>query len=128
MIAMLLLGPIGVLPSEWQTTAKPPSNHAQSSVEEIFPPAPMGLGFISPSVVHLPTKYPRRLCSGPGVCGGGVWAAATIPSPTETRAQRVRSGGSLFSFGMRLPPGVGPRILPSRSRRDNQRLFIAERQ
>ena len=56
MIPTLLLGPIGVEPSERQITAKPPSNHSQVSVEVILPPGPIGLAFSSPSVVHLPTK------------------------------------------------------------------------
>src|SRR5712691_7059805 len=35
-----------------------------------------GDGFISPSVVHLPTKYLSDSCSGPGFGGAGAWAAA----------------------------------------------------
>src|SRR5580765_1943622 len=76
MMPMLFIGPRGDLPSERQTTAKPPENHSHVSVPVTFPPGPMGLGFISPSVVHLPTKYSRRLCSGPGL-GGAPGACAT---------------------------------------------------
>src|SRR4029453_3438847 len=114
MIPRLLLGPNGVLPSLWHTTANPPSNHWQSSVEEIFPPGPIGLGFISPSVVHFPTKYPRRLCSGPGDCGpGGCWAATT-ENPTDTTTQSARSVGILFVW---LPP-LGAQTLPGERRKD----------
>ena len=71
MIPRLLLGPIGVFPSDRQMTAYFPSNHVQLSDEVILPPGPIGPGFISPSTVHLPTKYPSRACSGPGfdACG-----------------------------------------------------------
>ena len=57
---ILLLAPIGVFPTEWQTTANRPSNQSHVSVDVILPPGPMGLGFISPATVHFPTKYASR--------------------------------------------------------------------
>ncbi len=79
------------------------AHHREAALEplaivggQIFPPGPIGLGFISPSVVHFPTKYPRRLCSGPGDWGPGGCAAATTENPTDTTTQSARSGGILF--------------------------------
>ena len=47
---------LGVVPVEWHTTAKCPSNHSHRSVDVTLPPGPIGLGLISPSVVHVPRK------------------------------------------------------------------------
>src|SRR5687767_1448038 len=66
------VGPIGDVPCDRHTTANPPSNHSHVSVLVTFPPGPNGLGFISPVIVHVPTKYASFWCSavGFGACGG----------------------------------------------------------
>ena len=60
---------------------------------DILPPGPNALGFISASPVHLPSKTPRRLTSGPG--GGGPCCAsaavATRQSPTRQDVNRIGS-------------------------------------
>ena len=53
---LFVLVPIGLLPSERQTTAKCPSYQSHVSFEVIFPPGPIGLAIISPSLVQVPTK------------------------------------------------------------------------
>ena len=69
---MLLLAPVGILDSEWQTTLKCPSNHVQSSEDVSFPPGPMGPGLISPSPV-FPDKISEPLVhSGPGLACDGA--------------------------------------------------------
>src|SRR3989304_2931568 len=81
------VGPIGPFPSERQSTAKPPSNHSQMSTVVIFPPGMKGFGFMSPSVVHLPTKYPSFLCSGPGFgFSPGACASARLDDRTRQTA------------------------------------------
>src|SRR3989338_367445 len=82
------VGPIGPFPSERQSTAKPPSNHSQVSWFVIFPPGMKGFGFMSPSVVHLPTKYPSFLCSGPGF--GFSPGACASASPDDRTQQTAR--------------------------------------
>src|SRR3989304_3681013 len=86
MMPIDLVGPIGLVPKELQTTAKSPSNQAQVSSLIILPAGMKGFGLPSASVCQVPTKYPSRLCSGPGFGGpAGAWARA-IP---EDRASSV---------------------------------------
>src|SRR4051812_22555893 len=99
---MLLLGPFGIFPSEWQTTLNCPSNHLQSSDEVNFPPGPIGPGLISPSAVHFPTKYASRSCSGPGFAAWGDWAVAESAPATETTTQVDSTLNSLLMG----PPAV----------------------
>src|SRR5688572_12637769 len=58
------------------------------SVPVIFPPGPIGPGFISPSKVQLPTNAPSFWCSGPGLGISGFWATRT-PVEIETTATTV---------------------------------------
>src|SRR5688500_10364162 len=90
---IFLVGPIGVVPSERQITLNRPSNHSQVSEDLIFPPGPIGPGFISPSEVHLPTKYPSRPCSGPGL---GACAAANCRPAADTTVNATSSLNGLF--------------------------------
>src|SRR6185503_17958093 len=103
MMPMLLPGPHGDCPWPWQTTENLPSNHSHFSVDVIFPPGPISLGFISPSVDQFPTKYPRRWCSGPGLGAAGSWALAT-----ETPSNPTHSATHLVLCSMRSPsPRLG---------------------
>src|SRR5688572_10172928 len=93
---MLLLGPVGIFPSDRQITLKRPSNHSQVSVAVNFPPGPIGPGFNSPSAFHLPTKYPSRACSGPGLCAWDAWAAADCKPVNDTNTHAASTLNSLF--------------------------------
>ena len=62
-------GPIGFLPSERHTSAKPPSNISQTSLNVTAPAGPIGLALASPAKFHVPLKYSIRLCSGAGFGG-----------------------------------------------------------
>src|SRR6266852_1811224 len=86
MMPIDFVGPIGPFPSERQSTANPPSNHSQVSLVAIFPPGMKGFGFVSPSVDHLPTKYPSFLCSGPGF---GFSAGACASASPNDRAKQI---------------------------------------
>src|SRR5688500_9895073 len=86
---MLLAGPVGSLPSERQITLYPPSNHSQVSEAVYLPPGPIGPGFSSPSTLHLPTKNPSFLCSGPGA--GAPWAAATAAPVVHSTVSTARA-------------------------------------
>jgi hypothetical protein len=89
MIPMDFIGPVGAFPVLLQTTANPPWNNVQVSLEVIVPAGPNGLAFISPVPVHLPTKYSSFLCSGPGFGSAGGACAATpethVRMTTETK-------------------------------------------
>src|SRR5436309_8785757 len=85
------VGPIGPFPSERQTTAKPPSNHSQVSRLVIFPPGMKGLGFVSASAVHLPTKYASFLCSGPGFGFSAGACASASPDDRTRQTARLKS-------------------------------------
>src|SRR5882762_8853272 len=85
------VGPIGPFPSERQTTAKPPSNHSQVSRLVIFPPGMKGLGFMSASADHLPTKYPSFLYSGPGFGFSAGVSASASPDDSARQTARLRS-------------------------------------
>src|SRR6266850_5253872 len=98
---MPLAGPIGVFPSVSQTTVNCPSNQAHLLVEVIFPPGPIAPGFISPSVVQLPTKYLSRWCSGPGLGGVGSCAKLNAVPNSETAAHTV-SHSTLFFIDVPL--------------------------
>src|SRR3972149_4523118 len=72
--------------------AKPPANHSHVSVQVIFPPGPIGPGFISPEPFHLPTNNPSRLCSGPGLGGpAGACAIASAPPSNTTTTNAARN-------------------------------------
>src|SRR3954462_13377921 len=97
MIASPLLGPAGDLPAERQITANPPEYHSHVSLDVMAPPGPIGPGFISPSTVHFPTKYPRRFCSGPGFAAApGACAAARPCHPATTMTPSAISRTVLF--------------------------------
>src|SRR5262245_10523448 len=79
-------------------TANFPSNHSQRSLPVILPPGPNGPGFMSPSLVHLPTQAPSFSCSGPGFgAAGGAWASAT-PATTRLDTQAARLRAIVFVF------------------------------
>src|SRR6187455_775353 len=85
----LFIAPIGPVPSEWQTTAKPPWNTLHSSFEVNLPAGPNGLFLASASLVHLPAKYSSFLCSGPGL-GASLWARAGAEAArTQAAAARM---------------------------------------
>src|ERR671919_1248550 len=113
-MATPFVGPMGDVPSEWQMTENPPSNHWQSSVVVSFPPGPMGLGFISPSLVHLPTKNPSFLCSGPGLgasCDGPACMAAKAWNPPPATRTHTANTSSVLLMAYLL--SAGARILPT---------------
>src|SRR3970040_1467344 len=86
MMAIALVGPIGFLPSERQTRAKPPSNISQVSVKVTGPPGPIGPSFILPSKLHLPAKAEIALCSGPGM---GIWGSSAVTTAVDANT-RIR--------------------------------------
>src|SRR5262245_60302969 len=94
---MFFIAPIGPFPSERQITENLPSNHSQVSFPVILPPGPKGPGFISPSLVQLPTKNASFCASGPGFGAGGAWVN-TVRCPPTTRAAPVATRNADFRF------------------------------
>src|ERR1700730_8901951 len=76
-----------------QTSWHPPSFHVHSSALVILPPGPNGLGFISLSPVHFPSKALSFWTSGPGL--GGACCAHTTPAarqnPISIAVNRIAS-------------------------------------
>src|SRR3989304_1837057 len=88
MMEMDLVGPIGFLPSERHTSAKPPWNISHVSVKVTGPPGPTGPSSILPSKLHLPANAEMALCSGPGA---GAWGSCARPAVETKRIARVSS-------------------------------------
>src|SRR5579863_5885054 len=78
---MPLPSPMELLKSAWHTRKKAPSIHSHFWFSVIFPPGPMGPGFISPSKVQEPARTSSFFSSGPGlgisICANAA-AARTV--------------------------------------------------
>src|SRR5579863_1048950 len=70
-----------LLKSAWQIRKNAPSIHSHFWISVIFPPGPMGPGFISPSRVQEPARTSSFFSSGPGlgisICANAA-AARTV--------------------------------------------------
>src|SRR5206468_11733232 len=78
--------------------------HSQVSWFVSFPPGMKGFGFVSASAVHLPTKYPSFLCSGPGF--GFSPGACASASPVDRTRQAANGRGLVLMIHLRELAGI----------------------